>query len=344
MSKLEFKVGLDVHKSTITGVIIDNNGKIHEKSKFQNNIPNLLDFIAWLPVEYTEIGMESGTYIYQIYDELTELGYKIKVAHAKKLRRITQSSIKHDDKDAEDIARQMLVRDFPECFILNKEQRENRELVRMRIKIVQEQTRTKNRIRMLLGRFRLKVKSKSPFTNEGIVELKQLDLPTYAKRSLEILIRNLEHVKREIKYIDKELEVIAEKLPEVKLLRTIPSIGPFSSITFLVELAEWRRFKRVKDLSAYVGVIPTMLGSANKMYYGRMRFDGNKSIRYAFNRAAEHAIKMKNGDFYRYFTRLYPKKKRRTAVAAVSHKMLRVCYGVLKSGEPYKSGSLENCG
>lgn len=214
----------------------------------------------------------------------------------------------------------------------------------MRIKIVQEQTRTKNRIRMFLARFSLKTKSKSPFTKQGIEELKSLNIPEYAGRSLGILIRELLFVKTEIKHIDEQLEKIEEKLPEAKLLRTIPSVGQFSSLTFLVELAEWRRFKTVKNLSAYIGMIPKMSGSANKMYFGRMRFDGNKAIRYAFNRAAEHAIKMKNNEFYNYFTRLYPKKKRRTAVAAVAHKILRVCYGVLKSGEPYKSGSLRRSG
>lgn len=339
-----YKVGFDIHKASITGAIVDIRGNLQTKCKFKNTISDMFKFVGDLPPEMTEIGMESGTYVYPLYDALVEKGFKVRVAHAKKLRRITQSAIKHDDKDAEDIARQLLVRDFPESFILNKEQRENRELIRMRIKIVQEQTRTKNRIRMLLGRFGFKIKSRSPYTKEGINELKSLPFPVYAKRSLEILIRNLLHVKKEIKYIDEQLRVIEEGLPEAKLLRTIPSIGPFSSLTFLVELAEWKRFKTVKNLSAYIGMIPNMSGSANKMYFGRMRFDGNKSIRYAFNRAAEHAIRMKNGEFYEYFKRLYPKKKRRTAVAAVAHKMLRVCYGVLKSGETYKSGSLERSG
>lgn len=334
-----YKVGMDVHKASITGAIIDMKGNLHSKCKFKNSIEDMFKFVEGLPPELTEVGMESGTYIYPLYDALVEKGFKVRVAHAKKLRRITESVVKNDDKDAEDIARQLLVRDFPESFILNKEQRENRELIRMRIKIVQEQTRTKNRIRMFLARFNMKIKSRSPFTNIGVNELKSLKLPPYAKRSLEILIRELLFVKTEIKNVDEQLEKIEEKLPEAKLLRTIPSIGQFSSLTFLVELAEWKRFKNVKNLSAYIGMIPKMSGSANKMYFGRMRFDGNKAIRYAFNRAAEHAIKMKNNEFYDYFLRLRPKKRRRTAVAAVAHKMLRVCYGVLKSGEPYKTGS-----
>lgn len=334
-----YKIGLDVHKASITGAIIDNRGKLHSKCKFKNSLSDLYKFLSGLPPELSEIGMESGTYIYPLYDSLIENGFKVKIAHAKKLRRITESSNKNDDKDAEHIARQLLVNDLPESFILNKEQRENRELIRMRIKIVQEQTRTKNRIKMFLARFNINIKSNSPYTNIGINELKNLDLPYYAKRSLEILIRQLQFLKKEIKDIDKELKKLEEKFPETKLLRSIPSVGQFTSLTFLIELAEWKRFNEVKNLSAYVGMIPKMSGSANKMYFGRMRFDGNKAIRYAFNRAAEYAIRIKNNEFYDYYLRLRPNKRRRTAVAAVAHKILRVCYGVLKSNEPYKSGS-----
>ena len=132
---------MDVHKASITGAIIDIKGNLHSKCKFKNSVGDMFKFIEGLPPEMTEIGMESGTYVYPLYDALVEKGFKVRVAHAKKLRRITQSTVKNDDKDAEDIARQLLVRDFPESFILNKEQRENRELIRMRIKIVQEQTR-----------------------------------------------------------------------------------------------------------------------------------------------------------------------------------------------------------
>ena len=100
------------------------NLNLQTKSKFRNSVKEVFEFVEGLPPEMTEVGMESGTYIYPLYDALVEKGYKVRVAHAKKLRRITQSAVKNDDKDAEDIARQLLVRDFPESFILNKEQRE----------------------------------------------------------------------------------------------------------------------------------------------------------------------------------------------------------------------------
>jgi len=318
---------------------------LHRKGRFATSIGDLWSFIEGIPPEMTEIGMESSTYIYPLYDALVEKGYSVRVAHAKKLRRITSCENKNDDKDAEDIARQLLVRDFPDAFILSREQRENRELIRLRVKLVQERTRYKNRIRMFMARPNIKLKEKSPFTKRGITELLSNSLPQYAKRSLTILIKQFQRVALEIKDVDKELTILEKKFEkQITLLRSIPYVGQFSSLAFVTELAEFSRFKNVKNLSAYVGYIPKMSASGDKRYHGRMRFDGNKTIRYAFNRAAENAVRY-NNEFADYYKRLRPNKRRRTAIAAVAHKMMRVCYGVLMSGKPYsRSGSLEKCG
>lgn len=340
-----YKVGFDVHKRTTTGALVDSKGNLHKKVKFKTSLSDMGKFLEGLPMEMTEIGMESSTHIYPLYDYLTEKGYKVRVAHAKKLRRITHSANKNDDKDAEDIARQLLVNDFPEAFILSREQRENRELIRMRVKLVQEQTRYKNRIKMLMARFQIKLKSKSPYTKQGTKELSCLDLPPYAKKMLDILIRQLQRVMGEIKEANKELTNLEDKFREdVDLLRSIPYVGQFTSLAFLTELAEYRRFENVKELSAYIGYIPKMSSSGDKTYHGRVRFDGNKTIRYAFSRAAEQAIRYDN-IFRDYYQRLYPRKRRRTAIVAVAHKMMRVCYGVLMSRKPFTaSGSFKRCG
>lgn len=212
-----YKIGLDVHKRTITGAVIDCKGNVHRKGQFPNSVASVWKFVEGLPSELTEIGMESSTYIYPLFDALVEKCYSVRIAHAKKLRRITQSENKNDDKDAEDIARQLLTNDFPEAFILTKEQRENRELIRLRVKLVQERTRYKNRIRMFLARHNLKPSGKSPFTKKGISELLSPQLPHYAQRSLTILIKQFQRVVTEIKEIDKEL-CILEKNSRKKLL------------------------------------------------------------------------------------------------------------------------------
>ncbi len=91
-----YKIGLDVHKRTITGAVIDIKGNLHRKGMFNNTLGNLHEFVNGLPVEMTEIGMESSTYIYPLYDFLIEKGYAVRVAHAKKLRRITNCENKNE--------------------------------------------------------------------------------------------------------------------------------------------------------------------------------------------------------------------------------------------------------
>lgn len=340
-----YKIGLDVHKKTITGLGIDSKGNLLQKATFENSTAKVDKFLERFLPEMTEIGMEASTYIYPLYDHLIDKGFKVRVAHAKKLRRITQNLSKNDENDAEALARQLLVQDFPEAFILNREQRDDRELIRMRVLLTQEQTRYKNRIRMLLGRFQIKLKSKSPYTKEGIKELSYVDFPSNAKQKLTILIRQLQRVATEIKDINRDLDKLEEKFEkDMNLLKGIPGIGQFTALAFLTELADYKRFNDAKGLSAYVGYIPKMSHSGSRTRYGRMRFDGNSTLRYAFNRAAECATMRKN-IFRDFYQRLYPRKGRRTAISAVAHKMMRVCYGVLKKQEPFTdSGSLRRGG
>lgn len=336
---MNFTLGLDVHKETTAYALINEQGQIQQMGEIKTNPKLCLDLISWIPPQNVLIGMESSTYIYPLYDALNDAGYKVKVAHPAKLHRITQSEIKYDDKDAKDLALQLLRNDFPESYMLSKEMRDKREIIRLRIKITQEQTAVKNRIYALLARhnFRLPCKLESI---KSIQMLSDIQLSQEAKITLSLLTEQLNKTKTQLKTVDKLIARFVQANDDAQKLMKINGIGQFSSATFIIELGDWRRFQSVKQLTAYVGMIPKMSGSAHKMYYGRMRPEGNSQIRYAFGRAAEIAIK-KDNEFRAFYTKLIHKgKKRRTAISAVANKLLRTCYGVLHTQQPTYSGSL----
>lgn len=333
-----FVLGLDVHKDTTAYALINEHGEVQRQGEIRT-IPKLcLGLISWIPMSNLKIGMESSTYIYPLYDAFNDAGYQVKVAHPTKLRRITQSDIKYDGKDAKDIALQLLRNDFPESYILSKEMRDKRETIRMHIKLTQEQTAIKNRIYSLLARHNCRLPCKLE-SIKSVNMLVDIQLPQEAKITLSILTEQFTKTKSCLKLVDKLIAQFVKANEDAQKLMKINGIGPFTAATYIIELGDWRRFQAVKQLTAYVGMIPRMSGSAHKMYYGRMRPDGNSQIRYAFGRAAEIAIK-KDNEFRAFFNKLISKgKKRRTAISAVANKLLRTCYGVLHAEQPTYSGS-----
>ncbi len=335
---MKFTLGLDVHKETTTYALVNEHGQVQQKGEIKTNPKLCLDLISWIPTSELQVGMESSTYIYPLYDALNDGGYKVKVAHPVKLHRITKSEIKHDDKDAEDIALQLMRSDFPESYMLSKEMRDKREIIRMHIKLTQEQTAIKNRIYSLLARHNCRLPCKLE-SIKSINLLTDIQLPQVAKITLSILTEQLTKTKSCLKAVDKLIAQFVKANSDTQKLIKIDGIGQFTSATFIIELGDWRRFQSVKQLTAYVGMIPRMSGSAHKMYYGRMRPDGNHQIRYAFGRAAEVAIK-KDNEYQKFFKKLISKgKRRRSAISAVANKLLRTCYGVLHAEQPKYSGS-----
>lgn len=334
---MKFTLGLDVHKQTIRYALVNERGIIQDQGTISTNLVSCGKLLDSIPESNLIIGMEASTYIYPIYDFFKEKGYIVKVANPQKLHRITKAFSKNDAKDAIDIALQLLRNDFPESYMLTPEMRDKRELIRQHFKLTQEQTRLKNQIYSHLARYNLKLTSKLG-TYKSFEELETMPLNGYAKVTLKLLSSRLKSAKENLKLIYKELEAYSKQDKNTQALMKIDGIGLLSACTFILELGDYKRFKSVEDLTAYVGLIPKMLCSGGKVYHGRMRRDGNKQIKYIFTRAAEIAIRASN-QFQDFYNKLKAKgKKRRTIMAAVANNMLRTCYGVLnKEDQTYQA-------
>ncbi|MEA1877993.1 MAG: IS110 family transposase [Bacteroidota bacterium] len=335
---MNFTLGLDVHKQTTAYALVTEEGRVQERGEIKTDPKQCLDVISWIPKSQLVIGMESTTFIYPLYDALNDAGYKVKVANPVKLHRITKSAVKYDGKDAKDIALQLLRNDFPQSYMLTKEMRDKRELIRQHMTLTQEQTRVKNRIHSHIAKHNYRL-AKRLGTKASFEYLKKIELPKYARVTLDLMVDQLQRIKKNLKDIDKVIDDFAHSNEDTKKLLNIDGVGVFTAATFYLELGNWRRFRSAKQLTAYVALIPQMSGSANKMYYGRMRFDGNHNLKYAICRAAEQAIR-KDNKYRAFFLRLMKKgKRRRTAICAVGNKLLRSCYGVLRAEDPIYSGS-----
>ena len=201
---MKFALGLDMHKNNIAYALITNEGKIQQEGSINQSQKSVLELVEWIPKDRLIVGMESSTYIYPIYDALNDAGYKVKVAHPTKLSRITKSASKNDKKDALHIARQLLRDDFPESYMLSKEMRDKRELVRQHFRLTEEQTRVKNQIHSLIAKHNYQLTSKLG-TEKSIEFLRAMPLPIYAKITLGLLLEQMLRIKAFLRVVKNEL-------------------------------------------------------------------------------------------------------------------------------------------
>jgi len=122
---------------------------------------------------------------------------------------------------------------------------------------------------------------------------------------------------------------------KVKLLRSIPGLGPFFSVLVAKEIDDISRFRDEKKLCTYAGLVPSTYASGGKVFHGRITKMGNKWLRWAFIEAVQPAVSC-DADLFAYYQRLKMKKGANAAKVATARRLLTIVYRVLKQERLYE--------
>jgi transposase len=149
------------------------------------------------------------------------------------------------------------------------------------------------------------------------------------------MVRSFE---KHIAQIEKEIEALIAAAPELKrrreLLFSIPCVGPVTAHTVLAELPADMRSARAA--AAYAGLTPQREDSGRKIGRARLSKTGNPHLRQAFYMPA---VNGKNNPRLGALAERLAKKGKtgKQAICACMHLLLRICFGVLASGQPFRA-------
>jgi transposase len=74
-------------------------------------------------------------------------------------------------------------------------------------------------------------------------------------------LRVIDELSKLIDECDQEIEVVAEADPDIKLLRTVPGVGPLTAAGFVHIIRDPSRFKSSRMVAAYLGLVPSLYAS-----------------------------------------------------------------------------------
>jgi transposase len=144
-----YYIGMDVHKKTVAYCVKEASGVVIAQGTVAANRASLGRWAG--SMDHPWIGaMEATLFTGWIYDYLKPYAYELKVAHPAMLKAIGAAKKKNDRADAEKIADLLRCDLLPECYMLPREIRELRGVLRYRNMIVREATRMKNKSAGLL--------------------------------------------------------------------------------------------------------------------------------------------------------------------------------------------------
>ena len=328
-----YYVGLDVHYRTSTYCILNGNGREIKCETIRGHWPKLLDRLATIKEPWTVCFEATCGYGY-LHRELSRMASSVIVAHPAQLRLIFRSKRKNDRVDARKLAKLLYLDEVPQVYVPGQEVQSWRELIEHRHRIVNRRASRKNALRSLLRNHGV-VAPRGLWSNKGLTWLRKLKMPTAASRlKRDLLLEELAEAERGVLILTKALNKIGRRHPGVVLLRTIPGVGPRTAETIVAYIDEPKRFQRSSQVASYFGLVPCQDASAGVNRLGHITKQGPGTARKYLVEAAWQGV-YRSPTIRAYFERILrgKKERRKIALVATAHYLLRCMHTMLVSGE-----------
>jgi len=336
-------VGLDVHLRSTAACILDENGKIVKRGQFAGHLGRVLAWLEGLP-EPLAVCYEASCGYGHLHDQLRKVAPRVVVAHPGQLRLIFRSKRKNDRIDAMKLATLLFLDQVPEVYVPSVDVRSWRRLIEFRHRLVADRTRVKNRLRALLREYGLEgPRGGRLWTRKGRAWLAELTWPTsQAAVMRDVLVDDLERCQEKIGRVEQVLNRIAKASPGVALLRTIPGVGPRTAEAMVAYLDDPKRFRNSKRIGSYFGLVPCQDQSADRNRLGHITREGPATVRKLVTEASWRGVRQ-SPRIQKYFERIAggDRDRKKIALIATAHYLLRVMFAMLRDGRPWSEDDLE---
>jgi transposase len=284
------------------------------------------------------VGMEATGYSRWFERLLAELGFELWIGRPAEIKAKRVKKQKTDRNDARLLLRLMLENNFPQTWVPSPENRDLRQLLWHRHRLVQMRTRIMNQLQALAMNegFRLK---KKLFNEQGRAQLEKLALAPWASRRRQELLELLDRVNPTIEELTTAVEREARKRPEVLRLMTHPGVGALTALAYVLIIGTPTRFERGKQIGTYVGMIPSEDSSGGKQRLGHISKQGSSLLRFLLVEAAQAASRV-HPDWRRRYTHLAIRRHKSIAKVAMGRRLAIRLYWMWRNGCEY-SQSLE---
>jgi len=277
-----------------------------------------------------------------VRDRLEASGWQVQVAHARKVRDVAPLACKTDKVDARVLAELRRRELVPALWLPSPSDRALRERLRRRAHLVKTRTSALNRISGLLTQFGLRVSRRRLRKPDGMKLLERRGVPAVWRASIRELLELVEEMDRRIDPIDRELRPLAHQDERVKLLRTIPGVGPLLGLTLAAEIGEISRFPGPAKLIGYAGLAPKVSQSGKRSQTGALSKAGSRTLRWAAVEAANQAWRPSN-PWHLHYLRVSARHGKNPAKSAVARKLLIAAWHMLSRREPFRPAPASSC-
>src|SRR5216117_2017468 len=248
------------------------------------------------------VGMEVSGHARWFERLLSDLQFELWIGDAAEIRTKRVRKQKTDRQDAELLLRLLIEDRFPRIWVADGENRDLRQLLWHRHRLVQMRTRIMNQLHVLALNEGVRRK-KALWRPAGRAQLQSLVLARWASRRRQDLLELLDQLTLKIQELTRALEQEVEKRPVARRLMTHPGVGPLTALAFELVIGTPERFGCGKQIASYVGLVPSEESSGDRRRLGHISKQGNSLLRFLLVEAAQVTVRT-DPDWRRRFLHL----------------------------------------
>lgn len=279
--------------------------------------------------EPARVGIEATGFTQWFERLLGELGHELWVGHPGEIRARAVRKQKTDTRDAELILDLLRHDRFPRIWVPSVEERDLRQMLRHRDKLVQMRTALKNQLHALALSQGICRKRKL-WSAAGRQELVGLELGFWASRRRQELLDLLDGVEPRIGELDQVVKAEAERCPAALRLMQQKGVGPVTALAFVLTVGPVERFANSRKLVSYLGLNPSEDSSGGHQRLGHISKQGNLMLRWLLVEAGQSAAQH-DAELRRKYKRLKSRRGANVAKVAIARQLAVRLYGALRS-------------
>lgn len=279
------------------------------------------------------VGMEACGNTLWFERLLASLDIELRLGDAGKIRAMEVRKQKTDRRDAQLLLQLLLEDRFPEVWVPSVEQRDTRQLLLHRHKLVQMRRQVKNELQHLALNQGVQQKRKL-WSAAGRQRLEELPLMGWTAQRREDSLQLLDELDGRIAKLDVAVQQEADRDAVARLLQTHPGVGPITALAFSLTLGTIERFGRSRQVVSYLGLNPAEHSSGGRQQLGGISKQGNPMLRSLLVEAGQSAARCVP-ELKRAYQRLKHRKHSGVGKVMVARKLAVRLFWMWKTQQPY---------
>lgn len=287
-------VGLDVSLKNTSVCVVDQDGSIVSEGSVVSDPDAIATYVQDKAPEIHRVGLESGPTSIWLWRELAKRDLPVICIDARHAKAALSMQInKSDRNDAAGIARIMQAGWYREVQIKSPRSDAARALLNSRALLVKIKRDLENQIRGLLKCSGLVIgrATGGAFTQKANA---LVESDPALSEFVEPLLGVRDSVQGQLVMLDRRVRQLAQSLPQTRAFMTVPGVGPITALSFMAAIDDPTRFKRARNVGAYLGLTPRRYASGEVDWQGRISKCGDAMTRtYLFEAAGVLLMRVK---------------------------------------------------